>query len=201
MVGVVRVLQRLVLAVALLLLAGGVAGPLAAERLQHAQPQQQQQQPRHGAALQHCSHHITISAESHCSPGHRSLLPAATSWSEHSETELTLQLYVFIYTCLHIIYIFTQICAAHNITVRVTVLCRHRCSLFTHTVHVKYLYVFIYLSWFIIFSFIHHIKFILCGSFYAWDTVSNNPTSAEATTDHSSATFSQTPVMRGTVPM
>ena len=80
MVGVVRVLQRLVLAVALLLLAGGVAGGvaglLAAERLQHAQPQQQQQQPRHGAALQHCSHHITISAESHCSPGHRSLLPA-----------------------------------------------------------------------------------------------------------------------------
>ena len=78
MVGVVRVLQRLVLAVALLLLAGGVAGLLAAERLQHAQPQQQQQ-PRHGAALQHCSHHITISAESHCSPGHRSLLPAAAS--------------------------------------------------------------------------------------------------------------------------
>ena len=82
MVGVVRVLQRLVLAVALLLLAGGVAGGvaglLAAERLQHAQPQQQQQ-PRHGAALQHCSHHITISAESHCSPGHRSLLPAAAS--------------------------------------------------------------------------------------------------------------------------
>ena len=79
MVGVVRVLQRLVLAVALLLLAGGVAGLLAAERLQHAQPQQQQQQPRHGAALQHCSHHITISAESHCSPGHRSLLPAVAS--------------------------------------------------------------------------------------------------------------------------
>ena len=59
--------------------AGGVAGLLAAERLQHAQPQQQQQQPRHGAALQHCSHHITISAESHCSPGHRSLLPAVAS--------------------------------------------------------------------------------------------------------------------------
>lgn len=76
MVGVVRVLQRLVLAVALVLVAGGVAGGvaglLAAERLQHAQPQHQQQQPRHGAAGEWRlvpGHRITLSAESHCSPG------------------------------------------------------------------------------------------------------------------------------------
>ena len=78
MVGVVRVLQRLVLAVALVLVAGGVAGGvaglLAAERLQHAQPQHQHQhqQPRHGAAGEWRlvpGHRITLSAESHCSPG------------------------------------------------------------------------------------------------------------------------------------
>ena len=86
MVGVVRVLQRLVLAVALVLVAGGVAGGvaglLAAERLQHTQPQHQQQQPRHGAAGEWRLVPVTASHYPQsltAARGHRSLLPAAAS--------------------------------------------------------------------------------------------------------------------------
>ena len=82
MVGVVRVLQRLVLAVALVLVAGGVAGLLAAERLQHTQPQHQQQQPRHGAAGEWRLVPVTASHYPQsltAARGHRSLLPAAAS--------------------------------------------------------------------------------------------------------------------------